>query len=109
MINNQDKNNNLQQKRITKDDLLQVAKLVKIKLSDDEVGYYIKELESVLSWINTISQVDTENIIPMSHGGISHTLPLRQDIINDGNIKDTVLSNSPKQEQDFFVVPKVIE
>ncbi|GAT75718.1 glutamyl-tRNA(Gln) amidotransferase subunit C, partial [Ehrlichia ruminantium] len=33
----------------------------------------------------------------------------RKDIINDGNIKDIILSESPKQEHDFFVVPKVIE
>ena len=103
LIGTQDKQNlnSLQQKQITKDDLLQVAKLVKIRLSDNEVGYYIKELEAVLSWINTISQVNTENIIPMSHGGISNTLPLREDIINDGNIKDTILAASPKEEHDF--------
>ena len=33
----------------------------------------------------------------MSHGGISNTLPLREDIINDGNIKDTILAASPKR------------
>ncbi|WP_078400173.1 Asp-tRNA(Asn)/Glu-tRNA(Gln) amidotransferase subunit GatC [Ehrlichia ruminantium] len=109
LIGNQNNSNNLQQKKITKNDLLQVAKLVKVKLSDNEIGYYIKELESVLSWINTISQVNTDNVIPMSHGGIGHKLPLRKDIINDGNIKDIILSESPKQEHDFFVVPKVIE
>ncbi|AAZ68858.1 Asp-tRNA(Asn)/Glu-tRNA(Gln) amidotransferase subunit GatC [Ehrlichia canis] len=96
-------------KSLTKDDLLQVAKLVRIKLDDSEIDYYLKELKVVLSWIQTISQVNTQNIAPMSHGGINDTLPLREDIINDGNIKDIVLFNSTEQEHDFFVVPKVIE
>ena len=113
MTDNELKNNasNLhsKSKSLTKDDLLQAAKLVRVKLNDNEIEYYLKELESVLSWIQTISQVDTNSITPMSHGNIDHTLPLREDIINDGNIKDTILSASPKQEQDFFVVPKVIE
>ena len=93
---------------LTKDDLLQAAKLVRIKLDDSEIDYYLKELKVVLSWIQTISQVDTQNITPMSHGGINDILPLREDIINDGNIKD-ILFNSPEQEHGFFVVPKVIE
>ncbi|CEI84924.1 Asp-tRNA(Asn)/Glu-tRNA(Gln) amidotransferase subunit GatC [Ehrlichia minasensis] len=96
-------------KSLTKNDLLQAAKLVRIKLDDSEIDYYLKELKVVLSWIQTISQVDTQGVTPMSHGGINDTLPLREDIINDGNIKDAVLLNSPEQKHDFFVVPKVIE
>ncbi|WDM85501.1 Asp-tRNA(Asn)/Glu-tRNA(Gln) amidotransferase subunit GatC [Ehrlichia sp. JZT12] len=112
MTDNQLKNNNSQlykKTSLSKGDLLQAAKLVRIKLNDNEIDYYLKELEAVLNWIQTISQIDTNSISPMSHGGIDYTLHLREDIISDGNIKDIVLSESPEQEQDFFVVPKVIE
>ncbi|ABD45379.1 aspartyl/glutamyl-tRNA(Asn/Gln) amidotransferase, C subunit [Ehrlichia chaffeensis str. Heartland] len=96
-------------KSLTKNDILQAAKLTRIKLNDEEIDYHLKELEQVLNWIQTISEVDTQDVTPMGHGGVNYALPLRKDIINDGNIKDTVLSQSPKQEHDFFVVPKVIE
>ena len=36
-------------------------------------------------------------------------LPMREDVISDGNIRDQVLANAPKSEDGFFVVPKVVE
>ncbi|AHC39538.1 Asp-tRNA(Asn)/Glu-tRNA(Gln) amidotransferase subunit GatC [Ehrlichia muris] len=98
-------------KSLTKNDLLQAAKLTRIRLNDKEIDYHFRELEEVLNWIQTISQVDTKDVAPIGNGGIHYDygLPLRKDIVNDGNIKDIVLSQSPEQEHDFFVVPKVIE
>ncbi|MGN7618756.1 MAG: Asp-tRNA(Asn)/Glu-tRNA(Gln) amidotransferase subunit GatC [Ehrlichia sp.] len=96
-------------KTLAKEDLLQAARLVRIKLDDNEVDYYLKELEVVLNWIQAISQIDSSGITPMSHGGIDCALYLREDVVNDGDIRDIVLSEAPEQEHDFFVVPKVIE
>ena len=98
-------------KSLTKSDLLQAAKLTRIGLNDQEIDYYLRELEEVLNWIQTISQIDTKNVTPISNGSIHYDygLPLRKDIVNDGNIKDIILSESPEQEHGFFVVPKVIE
>jgi aspartyl-tRNA(Asn)/glutamyl-tRNA(Gln) amidotransferase subunit C len=40
---------------------------------------------------------------------VEMTLPMREDVISDGNIRDQVLANAPKAEDGFFVVPKVVE
>ncbi|QXK91655.1 Asp-tRNA(Asn)/Glu-tRNA(Gln) amidotransferase subunit GatC [Neoehrlichia mikurensis] len=87
--------------------LKEIAKLVKIRLSDHEIKYYSNQLEKVVSWFNIISQVDTNDVPPMYYGNPFHKLITRQDIVNDGNVKDQVLSNT-KSEYGYFVVPKVM-
>ncbi len=84
-----------------------VAKLVKIKLSKDEVEYYAGEL-AMLNWVNKIlSHLNTKNVSPMRYGSVEHKLHIRQDIVNCDNTKDDILS-STKPEHGYFVVPKVI-
>jgi aspartyl-tRNA(Asn)/glutamyl-tRNA(Gln) amidotransferase subunit C len=40
---------------------------------------------------------------------VAMTLPMREDVVSDGNIRDAVLANAPRTEDGFFVVPKVVE
>ena len=85
-----------------------VAKLAKIKLTDDEVSTFSEQFISISKVITKLQQVDTKGITPIHNPSAAPTL-LRKDVVDDGGYVEEVLSNSPKSAFNCFVVPKVIE
>tara|TARA_B100000900_G_C20098725_1_gene521081 strand:+ start:186 stop:473 length:288 start_codon:yes stop_codon:yes gene_type:complete len=93
---------------ITKDTILKISNLAKISVSDQEVGKLESEISSIIRWVEALNEVDTENVDPMTNS-LTNTLSMREDLVTDGNRASDILSNSPVDDENFFVVPKVIE
>ena len=89
-------------------DIKKLGKLARIKLSDDEAATYEKEVESILGWIEQLSEVDTEGVRQLSSVS-KMTLRWREDKVTDGGQVDAVLANAPDKDFGCFAVPKVIE
>lgn len=85
-----------------------IAKLARIAMRDDELERLVPELNNILGWIEQLAEVDTEGVEPLT-AVIDQHLRLRDDEVNDGNIRDEVLANAPDAQHGFFAVPKVIE
>jgi aspartyl-tRNA(Asn)/glutamyl-tRNA(Gln) amidotransferase subunit C len=85
-----------------------IAKLARIAVSDGEVAALEPELNNILGWIEQLQEVDVTGVQPMT-AVIPNQLRMRQDVVNDGGIRDDVLANAPAAEHGFFAVPKVIE
>ena len=85
-----------------------VAKLARIAMSDAEVDALVPELNNILGWVDQLASVDTEGVEPLT-AVIDQKLRLRDDVVNDGNIRDAILLNAPDAQHGFFAVPKVIE
>jgi aspartyl-tRNA(Asn)/glutamyl-tRNA(Gln) amidotransferase subunit C len=85
-----------------------IAKLARIAMSDDEIERLAPELNNILGWIEQLSEVNTDGVEPLT-AVIDQKLRLRDDIVNDGGIRDEVLANAPDAQHGFFAVPKVIE
>jgi len=86
----------------------QVAFLARLKIEENKVEDTKEEFNKILSWIEQLSEVDTDGVEPLVSVNES-TVPERDDIITDGNIKEAVLKNAPMQEFGYFAVPKVVE
>ena len=85
-----------------------ISKLSKISLDEEKAKKLETDLNSIFKWIEQLNELETENADPLS--SIAETkLRLRKDEIKTKNIKDEVLKNSPDENKDFFVVPKVVE
>ena len=85
-----------------------ISKLSKISLDEEKAKKLETDLNSIFKWIEQLNELKTENVEPLS--SIAETkLRLRKDKIITKNIKDEVLKNSPDENKDFFVVPKVVE
>lgn len=93
---------------VTKDDVRKVANLARIALPEDRVEPMTDELNGILKWIEQLDEVDVEGVEPMT-SVVETALPMRKDVITDGNIQAKVLANAPRSEDGFFVVPKVVE
>ena len=93
---------------VTQDDVRKVARLSRIAVTDAHAEELVGELNGILNWIDQLNEVDVDGVEPMT-SVVETTLPMREDVVNDGNIQDQVLANAPRSEDGFFVVPKAVE
>ncbi len=92
----------------TKDDVAKVAKLARIAVTEEEKERFSGELGTILEWVEQLSEVETGDALDVA-SVVEHTLPMREDVVSDGNYPERVLANAPAKEYDCFVVPKVID
>jgi len=89
-------------------DVVYIANLARLALTDEEIKRLGKQLNDILDYINKLNEVNTKDV-----ESTSHVLPL-QNVDRDDSVKASlpiqeVLKNAPSKEGDFFKVPKVIE
>ena len=77
-------------------------------MSDAEIEALVPELNNILGWVEQLGEVDTDGVEPLATV-VDQKLRLRDDVVNDGNIRDAILANAPEAQHGFFAVPKVIE
>ena len=93
---------------IDKDKIKHTAKLARISLDEKKIDNLAKDLSNIFKFIEKLNKANTENVKPLS-SILDHSLRSREDKVNDGNIRDQILKNAPNKNEDFFIVPKVIE
>jgi len=93
---------------IDKNQVKKVAKLSRISLDDSKLDSLSKDLAIILKFVEQLNKVDTKKIEPLS-SIVNKKLEPRNDKIDDGDIKDQILKNSPDKNEEFFIVPKVVE
>lgn len=85
-----------------------IARLARIKVSEEEKEHFAKEISGILQWVEQLSEVNTDGVPLMT--SVSHVkLPLRKDVVTDGNQVAAILKNAPDSDYGCFVVPKVME
>ena len=85
-----------------------ISKLSRISIEDEKAKKLEKDLNSIFKWIEQLNQLNTDNVEPLTSIAET-TLRLRKDQIISKNIREDFLKNSPKDNKDYFVVPKVVE
>ena len=93
---------------IDKDTVKHISKLARISLDEKKIDSLSKDLTSIMKFIENLNKLNTDKIEPLS-SIINASLKSRKDEIKDGKIRDQILKNSPEKNDEFFVVPKVIE
>ena len=85
-----------------------ISKLSRISIDDEKAKKLEKDLNAIFKWIEQLNQLNTEKVEPLTSIAKT-TLRFRKDEIQSKNIREDVLKNSPKDNKDYFVVPKVVE
>ena len=93
---------------LDKDTVKHISKLARISLNDKKIDSLSKDLSSIIKFIERLNKLNTDNVKPLT-SIIDASLKSREDEIRDGKIRDQILKNSPENNDEFFVVPKVIE
>lgn len=93
----------------SKQQLQKFADLIKIEISDEKLAEM--NIDSVIEWLDKLQKIDTTGVEPLLNPS-EHDLPLRADVVTDGNIRDLVLANTPDNagtSRGYFAVPKVMD
>ena len=90
------------------DTVRRIAHLARIAVTDAEVPHLQGELNAMLSFVEQLSEVDVSGVEPMT-SVMPMEMKKRTDVVNDGEIPDTIVRNAPATENHFFLVPKVVE
>jgi aspartyl-tRNA(Asn)/glutamyl-tRNA(Gln) amidotransferase subunit C len=85
-----------------------VATLARIRVPEADLAPLAAELSQILTWIEELNEVDTSSVEPMARV-VKMKLPLREDVVTDGERRDDILKNAPNATAQFFTVPKVVE
>ena len=93
---------------IDKTTVSKIAHLARIKVADEQLQELADELSSILSWVESLNRLDTDKTEPL-WAIAGNQLPMRDDVVNDGEIAEQILAGAPEKISNFFVVPKVIK
>ena len=85
-----------------------IAKLSRISIEDEKAKKLAGDLNSIFEFIEKLNKLNTDKVEPLTSIAET-TLKLRRDEVKSENIRDQILKNSPNENKDFFVVPKVVE
>ncbi|ERT99930.1 glutamyl-tRNA(Gln) amidotransferase subunit C [Brucella sp. 04-5288] len=85
-----------------------VAHLARIAVSEDDAERMTGELNAILGFVEQLNEVDVEGIEPIT-SVTPMKMRMREDKVTDGGIAAAVVANAPVTEDNFFVVPKVVE
>jgi aspartyl-tRNA(Asn)/glutamyl-tRNA(Gln) amidotransferase subunit C len=92
---------------ITKDDILHVAALARLELDPAELERLTSDLTQILSYVEQIKLVNTENIVPQSQF-IKAENVFREDVVRPSLSQEEALANAPDHDKEYFLVPRVL-
>ena len=85
-----------------------IGRLARIRIEEGEVETYRNELNAILGFVEQLGEVDVTGVEPMT-SVTPMTLRRREDKVTDGGYADKIVANAPLTEDNFFMVPKVVE
>ena len=101
--------------KVTDKDVAYVADLANLELTEQECQHLLKDLNSILGYIDRLNELDTSNVAPMAQvvpqreGSTADSNNLREDVLIPCLPHQDAMKNAPATDGDFFKVPKVIE
>ena len=88
--------------------ILNIATLARIKIPENALPALSVELNRIFGWMEQLSEVDTNDIEPMT-SVVDSVSPQREDIVTEGGTPEKLLANAPQSDGSFYAVPKVVE
>ena len=85
-----------------------IAQLARLQIDDERIDQYVTDLSSILRLVEQMNVRDTNGITPMAHP-LDATQRLREDIVDEGNLRDKFQRIAPDVDRGLYCVPKVIE
>ena len=93
---------------VDKDTVRRIARLARIRIAEERLEPMAAELNGIFQWVEMLNEVKVEGV-PAMTSVVAQKLRWRKDEVSDGNVADGLMRNAPDSEENFFVVPKVVE
>jgi len=93
--------------KISSSDVLKVAQLARLELQEDQIDTYTAQLEEILSYVDKLQEIDTQNVPPTTRA-VEVVNSMREDLVDVKCSREDILDQAPHREGDFFRVPKIL-
>ena len=90
------------------EEVQQVARLARIHVTEEQATRFSSDLSSILGLMETLSQIDTDGVTPLTSPHESHQ-PLRADVVSEVNQREALMQNTEAKQDGLFLVPQVID
>lgn len=92
---------------VSKEEIMHIAKLANLKLRDEEIPEYIKNLQDILNFANVVNEAPIDGL-DTAIGAIDNYNVFRKDEIKVFEDNKALLQNAPEQEDNMFKIPKIL-
>ena len=93
---------------INTDTARKVARLARLGVPEEKLELYAAQLSNIIKFVEQLNEVDVANVEPMT-SVVTMKMKMRNDVVTDGHYPQKIVANAPSQDDDFFMVPKVVE
>lgn len=93
---------------ISKEEVKHIASLAKLKFSEEEIDEFTDKFSEVLSYVEKLNEVDTENVEP-TYQVYDYIQVLREDIVKEGLSREEILQNTIEEQYGYFKLLKIVE
>lgn len=94
--------------RLTRSDVLKVAALARLKLTDAEIDDCTEKLGNILEYVALLNEVNTDDVDPLVHA-VELSNVFREDVVQPSLTRDAALANAPKTDGRHFLVPQILD
>jgi aspartyl-tRNA(Asn)/glutamyl-tRNA(Gln) amidotransferase subunit C len=94
--------------KLTRADVLKVANLARLKLSEAEIDDCTEKLGKILEYVDSLSEVNTDDVEPLVHA-VELSNVFREDVVTPSLPQQAALANAPKSDGRFFLVPRILD
>jgi len=94
---------------LTRQDVEKIARLARLSITDQEMPVYVTSLSSIVNFVDELSKVQTETVLPMAHPLDGQHQRLRADVVSETDQREKYQANAPAVQAGLYVVPRVIE
>lgn len=93
---------------LERSDVDKIAHLARLEIAESDVPEYTRNLSNILSLVEQMDSVDTDDVKPMAHP-LEMAQRLREDVVTESDQREHFQKIAPQTENNFYLVPKVIE
>ncbi len=93
--------------KISPEEVAKVAKLSRLDLPEDKLELFAGQLGDILAYMDKLGELDTDDVDPL-YSPVQHTTVLRRDEVRKDYRREEILANAPKQDGQFFIVPRIV-
>lgn len=95
--------------KIKAEDIQKLAHLARLGVQDDELGLFAKDMNRLIDWVSILQSAPTEHLEPLTHPHDNAASHLREDMLTEKPGSDALFNNAKQHQDQFFLVPQVIQ
>lgn len=93
--------------KISAQDVQHLAQLARLRLSEEDVERFSRQLSSIVDYMDVLNTIDTSGVKPL-YSPVQHKIQYREDVAVHVRTREQILANAPERDENYFIVPRIV-